>query len=153
MFDYLPEEGDHACVMGGESLLQSEAELGEPQRLEILLAELAGCHGVHDVPYAAGLLIGGQLQPRPDALLDGLIAAGAGEDEVDAGQHVHEVKLIDHVSPAWTVPLPHSSLRPATPTMTMVMPLVAGLDALLSGLVQLGQPGDQTRVDLWGLPS
>ena len=95
-FDYLPEQRDHAGVMGREALLQREPEPGELQRLEILLAQLPGDHLVDDGADAPHLVLGGEFQPRIDALLDGLIAAVAREYEIDAGKHVEIVELVDH---------------------------------------------------------
>ena len=95
-FDYLPEQRDHAGVMGREALLQREPEPGELQRLEILLAQLPGDHLVDDGADTPHLVLGGEFQPRIDALLDGLIAAVAREYEIDAGKHVEIVELVDH---------------------------------------------------------
>ena len=66
------------------------------QRLEILLAQLPGDHLVDDGADAPHLVLGGEFQPRIDALLDGLIAAVAREYEIDAGKHVEIVELVDH---------------------------------------------------------
>src|SRR5690606_21732976 len=75
------------------------AEGVQAEHLLVLDADL-GQALVEDGADLAPLVVVGQAQPGPGALLDGALAAGAGEDEHDRGQQRGVVEQLDHLGAA-----------------------------------------------------
>ena len=148
--DDLPEQRHHARMMGGEALLQSEAEPGEPQRLEVLRAQLAVDHLIDDAADTPHLVLGGQLQSGVQALIHGLVAAVAGEDERDARQQTEIVEFVDHGPTARHMPF-RFALRLMRATGSPAFPAAVAVARAPGRLpVELIQPADQMRVQRGG---
>ena len=67
------------------------------------------------------LIIGGKLQARVDTLLNSLVTAIAGENEIDTGKHIQVVQLIDHSPTSRGMPFGLIRRRGASP------PVAAGM--------------------------
>ena len=74
-FDNLSKQGNHTCMMRGETFLQRETESRESQCFEIVAAHLPFNHLIDNLTDPHRLIVSRQFEPRIDALLDRLIAA------------------------------------------------------------------------------
>ena len=138
----------HTGVVGGETAGEHLAPLPEVKHLEILFRD-AFHPGIDDLFDLLRFLRLGQAHPRAVALVEGAVAAGAGEDEGDGRQHLLPLQELEHLRPAEGAVLVLRARRAAAP---------AGIPALLRALVALGQctrakalPGDVVGFALVGI--
>ncbi len=94
----LLEGRQHAGVVRGDAPLQTFEPLVVAQDVEVLGGDGGGAR-LHDLadPEARGFVV--QAQSRIQALLDGGLAAGPAEDEVDGGQQPVVVEAGDDLGP------------------------------------------------------
>ncbi len=139
LLDGLLERRQQPGVVRGDAALQSVAPLPVAENGEVGLRQLRG-PPVDDGPDLGPLRLGGQPQTRVQALLDGGVAAGPGEDERDGGQQAVAVQPLDDVGAGHrpeALPSRLVSRRPGT---------AAAAEPAVPGLGLRRRPG-QRRVD------
>ena len=92
----LLEGRDQTSVVGGQACLQPAEPLAVAQNPQVLVVE-GPDPGLGDGADVAALLGGGEPHPVAQALADGVVAAGAAEDEDDGGEHGLLLQPLHHL--------------------------------------------------------
>src|SRR5699024_9716696 len=92
----MPEGRQHPSVVSAEAPHQRPAPLAETQHVQIRWLQPRNAL-VNDLADLPSLVWRGELHLPDEQLLHRLIAADAGEDEVDRRQHLRLFKLANHV--------------------------------------------------------
>ena len=132
------QQRQHPGVVGGVAVQDGAAEGVQAQHLLVLDADL-GQALVEDGADLAPLVVVGQAQPGPGALLDGALAAGAGEDEHDRGQQRGVVEQLDHLGAAHRTAT-GSAARAAVPTAVVPRAVTSRARTVVARALVLAAP-------------
>src|SRR5690606_22982955 len=132
------QQRQHPGVVGGVAVQDGAAEGVQAEHLLVLDADL-GQALVEDGADLAPLVVVGQAQPGPGALLDGALAAGAGEDEHDRGQQRGVVEQLDHLGAAHRTAT-GSAARAAVPTAVVPRAVTSRARTVVARALVLAAP-------------
>ncbi len=140
LLDRLLEQRQHAGVVAGDAPPQRLGQLLVAERVQVGRVE-RGDLEVDELADLGLLRRAGEPHPGGAALGQGLVAAGAGEDEVDRRQQPLALQQVDHVD-AGRHPVARADPAPATGSLQRASP---GAAAVPRPLAAAGQGGVRHR--------
>ena len=135
--DRVAERRQHPGVVRGQAAQQAFAPLVEIEHHQVGVVEVCGA-AIDDFGDPGALVVGGQPQRRPQALLDRGVAAHPGEDERDGRQQTGLVEHPDHLGTTRHPVQPGSPRSPTSAGLPVGQPF---------GFAAVGDVAQQLGID------